>query len=165
MNDPLYPRVNDLKKRYPRLFLAYRDVPGPSVGYPRGWTSFINELFDAIDKLLSDTQAKSFRIEQIKEKYGGLRFYYSIAGKLATFNLDIQIPGAGRARLKNTTPASDAFPIAALDKLIADAEKRSEVTCFFCGVAGSERDDGWIYVACDACAAQRRNPTQPDPKP
>ena len=40
-----------------------------SHGYPRGWESFV-------EPIIKKCEEKGLTIMQIKEKYGGLRFYY-----------------------------------------------------------------------------------------
>lgn len=39
-------------------------------GYPKGWESFV-------DPIVKKCEEKNLTILQIKEKYGGLRFYYA----------------------------------------------------------------------------------------
>lgn len=63
---------------------------------------------------------KDFRVVQVKEKFGGLRFYVS-----QNFDDDVR-------------------------QLIADAERQAGVTCEDCGKPGSLRNkSGWVFTACD----------------
>lgn len=58
-------------------------------------------------------------VEQVKEKFGGLRFYYD----------------------------SDALNV--IDKLVDEAEEQCWKTCEACGAPGVLRGGGWLMTACD----------------
>ena len=83
----------------------------------RGWFDIIDELLGAIGKITTD-----INIQQIKQKMGGLHFYYNVEGK----------------------------HVETIDALISLAEDKASVTCEFCGKAGEFRcADYWYYVSCD----------------
>jgi hypothetical protein len=86
-----------------------------------GWFTIIDELTDKIAEL--DTK-KEIKIFQIKEKFGGLRYY-----------LD-SCPEELYAQVNN---------------LIDDAEEKSYITCETCGKPGIKRGGGWISIRCDEC--------------
>jgi hypothetical protein len=86
----------------------------------KGWEKIYQPLIDRCTK-------DGLRILQIKEKFGGLRFY-------------VQAP--------------HDHPI---HELIGKAEKESLKTCESCGEPGTLRGDGWIYVQCDECAKERQH--------
>src|SRR5688500_4147241 len=90
--------VEALKQAYPRIFKNGIDL---DVWFPRGWTAIMNRLCAAIDGLLDDGQASRFRVEQVKEKFGSLRFYYSVAGKS---KLTVDISGQGSHFRASTMP-------------------------------------------------------------
>lgn len=84
--------------------------------------------FDLIYKLCEDIAAANpnddFEVFQVKEKFGGLRFY--LCGG-----------------------ASDE-----IHKLIEEAEQRSYHICESCGAEvpdGPSRDGGWISTKCEQC--------------
>lgn len=83
-----------------------------------GWVDIIVELDAALYELYPD-----YKIHQIKEKFGGLRFY------------------------------TDGFPEAVADeaeKLVNAAQARSYETCDTCGAPGTLRTDHyWIRTLCD----------------
>ena len=91
-----------------------------SVDTGEGW-------YDLIAKLLDDITAisKDFKIMQIKEKFGGLRFYIVAPGSVLKANL--------------------------IKEKIYIAEDLSLKTCEVCGEPGEPRRvNGWIRTLCDA---------------
>lgn len=91
-----------------------------------GWQPIIEQLH--ADLLALDPD---YTVEQIKEKFGGLRYYVSM----------------------NLVPNHDEAY-----RLIAEAEEKSETVCEFCGELGKPRSPngrGWIKTTCDACHQAR----------
>lgn len=85
-----------------------------------GWHKLIDDLDDNLQLLLGD-----YDLLQIKEQYGGLRFYVLLDHRHA--NLD---------------------RIQAL-RAIADTERESQTTCEGCGADGStEYHAGWYKTLC-----------------
>jgi hypothetical protein len=82
-----------------------------------GWLPIVSDLHARLIELAPD-----YRIAQIKEKFGGLRYYID------------SVPEG----------VSDAV-YAAID----EAEARSFVTCEVCGGAGEPRYGGWVKTLCD----------------
>ena len=88
-----------------------------------GWYKIMHDLVTGLAKI--DTE-KSIKVMQVKEKFGGLRFYFNgePAGKEASALVDI-------------------------------AEDRSFNTCEECGEPGKEVPGlGWIYTRCNKCAQE-----------
>lgn len=103
-----------------------RIVGGPD----RGWWPLIKSL-------LGDLKAMGFskdnlQITQVKEKFGGLRFY--------TFGNGVTV---------STDMATAMF------NRIYDAEKQSGVTCEQCGEIGALREGRWLKTLCDTHAEGR----------
>ena len=95
-----------------------------------GWYNLIDELCASIQKVCeaADTPV-DIEVEQVKEKYGGLRFYADANGSESVRR--------------------------EIDRLISEAENRSETICEECGQPGVMRDDhGWLCVRCDQCYAK-----------
>jgi hypothetical protein len=91
-----------------------------------------------LEKLLADLNAEGFNgqtgyISQIKEKFGGLRFYVDFCSPLG-----------------ETTLSDEA--ITRCQDLIDAAEQKSFTICEMCGESGSIRRKGWWKTLCDACA-------------
>ena len=95
---------------------------GGYVGVGDGWK-------DLLLKLKHDLAATGVKygICQIKEKFGGLRFYVDIL-----------------------EPAPEA-KVEEFHHLISAAEGESYKICEDCGQPGETRGGGWIKVLCDAC--------------
>lgn len=109
-------RLAEIRARIVPEFLSTIAV-GP------GWYDLVIDL---------DTQIRevdpSYRIAQVKEKFGGLRFY--LAGEPARAD--------------------------EINALIEAAEVRSIITCEECGQPGTTRNvGGWWGTLCDQDAAQR----------
>lgn len=127
-----------LAKKYPSLYRGYKGDPtktimawGFAVG--DGWRGILEELSAKINAL----DPKDFVIaDQVKEKFGGLRFYYHIE-------------------------ADDAYQAKTLfkkvERLVRKASDKSYETCEKCGRPGStdhpeKKPSSWICVLCDDCA-------------
>jgi len=113
-------KCENLSKKYPEIFSKCN--LGISVG--DGW-------YDLLDRLCATLQLESNRLgdqvyaEQVKEKFGGLRFYYTC----------------------NNYQAFDEF--------IQEAEKEAYKTCEFCGKPGKITQKGWVKVLCEACEVKK----------
>ena len=85
--------------------------------YPEGWRDIVHRLHASIEVIAPDQ-----KIEQIKEKFGGLRYYV------------------------------DVEDYEAVDLLIRLAEEESLRTCQVCGQPGKPRTEShWISTLCDGC--------------
>lgn len=88
-----------------------------------GWENILSDFLTVVDRECPD--GKGFRIRQVKEKLGTLRFYYQLE--------DVGKDAARRIRDAET---------------LLDA--RSLHTCETCGKRGRMRNaGGYIFVACD----------------
>ena len=95
-----------------------------------GWLPIIIELLDQLD----DIAKGLYEVKQIKEKFGGLRFY------LIPLDIDIETWFQMRA-------------------LVKDAEDKAWKTCEECGMLGAETTEdikGWLKTLCKSCH-QKRN--------
>lgn len=96
-------------------------VEGQTEAYP-GWASIIRY----IDKQLSDIDP-DYKVLQIKEKFGGLRYYY----------------------------VTDHQNYKEMQKIVTDAENESFRTCDNCGtkenVETKPNDRGWVRTLCGEC--------------
>ena len=114
-----------LFRKYPKLY-GRKDLPmqetcmcwGIECG--EGW-------FDILDRLSHQLSKYDVYAEQVKEKFGGLRFYVS-------FGVNI-----------NEADVDEIY------KLIGEAETKSMQTCENCGKPGITRQGGWIRTLCDTC--------------
>jgi len=96
----------------------------PQVQCGPGWDDLLAELDARITALDPD-----YAVQQVKEKFGTLRYYVSVH--------------SGDEEIRRSIRA-----------LINDAEQRSARTCENCGSPGSIRTRrGWFRTLCDRCAS------------
>lgn len=102
----------ELRNAFPKLYPT--DLPDHMVDIPAGWSDIARKLSERI-------KDEPIRVLQIKEKSGGLRFYFS---------------GAVSSNV---------------EAAIMEAEDASWVTCDVCGLPGvlRENERGWLRVRCD----------------
>jgi hypothetical protein len=101
----------DLMKAHPRLFGIMTGEPERSFGYPRceaGWRDLLERACTRIEAALGESC--TFRVLQIKEKFGALRFYWNG-----------EMPDAVKGKV---------------EEAIALATARSACTCEICGLEG-----------------------------
>ncbi|RLI55920.1 MAG: hypothetical protein DRO87_08510 [Candidatus Thorarchaeota archaeon] len=122
-----------LVERYPSLYGdRKKDPKRVSMSYPSvgdGWREIIENLSRDISKI---DRHNLVRVEQVKEKFGTLRFYFSVREHDEVDHRD----------LLNRVFA-----------LVAKAEEHSQSVCEKCGAPGAlyGNDHGWLKVLCDDC--------------
>lgn len=117
-------KVLEFETRYPLVFRNDGHPPWVNAG----WLPMLHTLCNRLERILetapTDLDPDSyFHVDQIKEKFGGLRFYWS-------------------------GWCSDE-----MSELIDQAESDSEKICEGCGQPGRIRNNGsrWIQTLCDSC--------------
>lgn len=97
----------------------------------RGWEGLYKPLIEKC-------QSMGGTVEQVKEKFGGLRFYFSPPSRYLTVKEN-----------KQWTAFHSAVNL---------AEEQSFKTCEGCGAEGSKHiHGGWIKTLCESCNAQWGN--------
>lgn len=99
---------------------------------PAGWQKLIDGLLAALDDVPGWSPDL---VEQIKEKFGGLRFYY-------------REPEGGFATLDRVK----------IIKLVNRAEALAWKTCSTCGTTegvAQRNNHGWLRTSCQACWDKR----------
>ena len=91
-----------------------------------GWFNLINKLCSDLTLLMDKYKIKIIA-DQVKEKFGGLRFY-------------IHIDGDTHQSVYNK-----------VDELIKEAEEKSFKICEICGEKGKQRGKQWVRTLCDKC--------------
>jgi hypothetical protein len=86
--------------------------------------------YDIIDELSAKIEPLGAVAVQVKEKFGGLRFY---------------IEGIDKSVAEEVYAA------------IGEAEAKSYKTCEGCGEPGETRGQGWIITMCDKCWDKRQS--------
>lgn len=114
------------------------------------------ELIRSLCREITETYEKHGRkpdiiIDQVKEKYGTLRFYYHIEEDDTQIHA-IDIMSVDSLRIKN-----EKKPLyEEIDELVEKYEKMSATVCEECGRTGKLRLDlGWILTLCDDCYSKR----------
>jgi hypothetical protein len=116
----------DFFDKYPMLFPNGHPRCGFSVDY--GWWPLLTTLCDDLMKIVEESplpmEEKAFRVDQVKEKFGGLRFYL----------------GAVHESISEK-----------VYERVTESESLSFKVCEKCGQPGSEGGLGWIKTLCDDC--------------
>jgi hypothetical protein len=107
-----------LYAKHPQLFEA---EPPQWSDLPSGWLPLVDALCADIGQCLPPSMLPHFHVSQIKEKFGGLRFY------------------------------CDGAMTDEVEALIDDAEAKSLHICEVCGLPGHQRSGGYIRTLCDSC--------------
>lgn len=132
---------DELPEKFPRLF--HKSPPYTIDGVQEGWSKLLHETCEAIYAQCEskDLPARMYpRVEQIKEKFGGLRFYIS----------SVAHDGPEKFSKEILDDLDEA-----IYNLVGAAEKRSFTVCEECGAPGSLRQRSWLKTWCDACAKKR----------
>ncbi len=143
--------LKQLIESYPRLMHGEGPrIPG-YIGY--GWHPIVMRLMARIDEMLDDDLAQRFRVHQIKEKFGGLRFYFGLSGRRDyTFDL-LSAAGATRVEIPDDEVEADLPPrpgaMDAILELVRIAEKEASCTCEVCGEPGERTREGWVQTLCE----------------
>jgi len=154
----------ELVKRYPKLYKDHGGDPrqtcmawGLAVG--DGWYHILDNLSAGL-MLLSGKYGIDIIADQVKEKFGGLRFYYHTEGKVKwyhkrfhwfqSFIFKFFSPKTYwkiidfRKKLWRT-------PYEKISDLVAYAEQMSYETCERCSQPGKRVGGGWVQTLCKDC--------------
>jgi hypothetical protein len=125
--------------QYPNLFT------GQNIGtfVNPGWWVALDAAFKEMDALVAAVPGAVFNVAQIKEKFGGLRFYFDVTradidadddNDDGTFEVDGDISELRRRCYE----------------VVERAEVAVEHACEYCGEPGQRRTDlGWLKTLCD----------------
>ncbi len=106
---------------------AVHPMPG-MIAPPIGWIPLVLKLDEELADIFPD-----YTVFQVKEKFGGLRYYVD--------------------RFYPSDPAKDAFLIERANELVRTAEMDSFSICQVCGEPAEVRTDDWLIATlCDAHA-------------
>jgi len=123
MNDKLEAKITEA---FPSMFKNMYGSPQETcmafgIECGDGWFDLIYKLCEAIQQELQNNGNPPFTVDQVKEKFGSLRFYYS------------------------------GYNNEAISSFIKIAEDISAVTCEQCGKPGKPTTKGWIKIRCSEC--------------
>jgi hypothetical protein len=149
MDSDVDPHLQRLVAAHPLLFRgALPDIEGY---VSPGWYLLVDRLCSDIEATLGDACAM-FKVRQIKEKFGQLRFYYSLQGT-NDLRFDLQ-SSAGVYALTSRAPSDDAAN--RVRDLVQKAEADSKSLCERCGAPAILHDHGgWLVTLCEPHLAER----------
>lgn len=128
-----------LIQQYPILYQDYsKDMTETCMcwGFEcgNGWYDLINDLSKKIEGINNFNLGFKIIADQVKEKYGTLRFYYHTETDEGLTD--------SQQDLNNKL-------CALIDDAIELAGIKTEYTCEVCGKQGKLRNNGWIQCLCD----------------
>jgi hypothetical protein len=137
---PSIQSYGDLKKKFPYMFQTNR------FEFYRGWLPLAVLLCEEIDAVLG-ADKREFRWTQIKEKFGGARFYYTMASPSA---VEVEV-GTEQHPLKVTVDRNPTDPVVrAIASLVAKATTAASTACQVCGAAAERRSyTGYLVTLCN----------------
>jgi len=115
-----------------------------------GWFYIIRDLSQAILEL---NPPDHFEIVQIKEKFGGLRYYWKMDQRLGDDNHPYMMIEEDLNSFNKRTEFLQNLNIK-----VMNAESNSYITCEECGKPASSTSDGfWVKTLCDFHKEERKN--------
>ena len=161
-----------LVEKYPILYKDYGGDPRKTCmtwGFAcgNGWHKIIEDLSFEITKIAKKHNNIEIVADQIKEKFGELRFYYHIdkkrvsiisylAWKIKIFFIKNRL-GRLYTFITNVRKKFYKTPIEKIAELVRNAELLSSQTCENCGNHGTIHNiDGWLKTLCDKCRENRK---------
>ena len=129
---------------------------------PVGWWHILDQLCTYLEfhnMQFSRDYGIAVVADQVKEKFGTLRFYFSICPvDMDTGMVVNEQENLGEAAKNRIEIARNYLDILA-DEAIAEAESMTEDTCADCGIPLTDENrietEGWITFICDECSAKR----------
>lgn len=106
-----------------------------------GWYKIIREICEEMERVRQKTGIQ-YIADQVKSKFGGLRFYYHEDCRLLKLSKDERDKYNKHMR-----------------KFVSNREMEAEKTCENCGKSGTRRSSGWIRTLCDKCEELRNKET------
>jgi hypothetical protein len=128
--DDYQKKINCLYAEFP---LCFPNPPICGFSIENGWFEIVRDLCSKIEPLIAsvpEDERAEFCIDQVKEKFGCLRFYTG-----------------GHIR-------EDVYK--QINDLIREAEISCNSICEFCGKPGTIRKGGWLKTLCDDCEKNRQ---------
>lgn len=123
-----------------------------------GWYGLVDTLCSEIENTLELEGCARLEVRQIKEKFGALRFYYSLDGR-TNLHIDVASANSRMRFVGRSSQGSDdlALKEARVRELVTAACAASESVCETCGAPAQLRDlGGWLTTLCDQYPAEAR---------
>lgn len=118
-----------------------------------GWFELLRELCAEITTVYEQEGAPvDLAVDQVKEKFATLRFYYHRAGRDPSLQA-LDFLGGPSLRLRPNESELDRK----ISDVVSKYEDKSGTVCERCGKSGSVRTDlGWLLTLCDDCYAAEK---------
>ena len=144
--------LSRLFKAHPLLFEGQGRAPANS-DLPPGWFDLVNRLCSDLERQLGPEVAAQITVQQIKEKFGTLRFYAQL-GDSRRVHVDLLDGHRINTIVVDTVAtSSDLSPPGAIrDRLFSLIDAACEASgsiCERCGSQGALRPLGWRRTLCD----------------
>jgi len=131
-----------------------------------GWYNLINDLCKNITTVIGNKNIKIIAA-QVKEKFGGLRFYYDVKSPNSPFMNRVGyifITAMFKVKLGKLYWNLVAYrkkiyrtTLEKIEDIISDAEHKSYEICELCGEPGKTRGKGWVTTQCNKCWKETLN--------
>lgn len=123
-----------------------------------GWYRLVDTLCSDIESILEPGGCARLEVRQIKEKFGALRFYYSLDGR-SNLHIDVASANSRMRFVGRSSQGSDDLTLkeARVRELVTAACAASESLCETCGAPAQLRNlGGWLTTLCDRHLAEAR---------
>jgi hypothetical protein len=170
MKDELDKKLFD---KFPHMFKTRHDRMQSCMGFGfecgDGWYNIMYELMQKIDDFIED--GENVEIQQVKEKFGTLRFYYNY--DYNGWNWWITCPRFlsrfrwcyrlfSKINIFVNKIRKDLFNYYTrgeiVSQMVDDAYNLTYKTCELCGAKGKMRTEGWNIVLCKECFSDKKEP-------
>ena len=157
-----------LVKKYPDIFKDHGGDPrktcmawGLAVG--DGWYVLLDDLCGDLKDIIGKKDIQVIA-HQVKEKFGGLRFYYGTSHDVSWFNklsysfrMWICKKGFAKAYWAVVDFRKKIYrsPVEKISARIRKAEADSYTICEDCGDPGERSHGGWVVTLCNNCKETR----------
>ncbi len=142
-------KLEDLIAAHPKTFRGSPPVVPSDL--PPGWYSLVDKLCSDIEALLG-REPERFKVTQVKEKYGGLRFYFSFEGAEDHF-VDFHSSEGIETFVQE---ADGPSVMSQLRMLVGAASEQSTSICQDCGAPGTLANRrGWVSTLCERHVAKK----------
>jgi hypothetical protein len=131
---------------YPRLFQP--GYPHGGIYLPSGWRRLLANTLEQLDQALDSTTAAQFRVLQIKDKFGELRVYWSLANAADDERTGVSVRGDDQR-------GTQGAPTQAIRRILSMARCRLATVCEVCGRPGEQTGQSWISMLCRSCETER----------
>ena len=139
---PFMARNEDMAKQFNNMYQQF------GCEIDDGWFSLLNSLCEEIMQVYHNHACQpNIVVDQVKEKYGTLRFYYHFRSRQDNAHTPHTL-----ADLNFKLSTNNISMHKEIANIIRKRENESLTVCEKCGARGVLRTEQlWIYVLCDDC--------------